>query len=68
MQDFVTGLLHDQDEGKTEVLAYSPSKTTADVVNDSDINGLAASVSEVLTGKGVRRGQRRQQRGRTRGE
>ncbi|GAB7071608.1 LCP family protein [Mycobacterium hodleri] len=52
VQDFVTGLLHDQDEGKTEVLAYSPSKTTADVVNDSDINGLAASVSEVLTGKG----------------
>jgi len=52
VQDFVSGLLHDQDEGKTEVLAYSPSKTTADVVNDSDINGLAASVSEVLTAKG----------------
>ena len=52
VQDFVTGLLHDQAEGKTEVLAYSPSKTTADVVNDSDINGLAASVSEVLAGKG----------------
>ncbi|KAA0098087.1 LytR family transcriptional regulator [Mycolicibacterium sp. P1-18] len=52
VQDFVTGLLHDQAEGKTEVLAYSPSKTTADVVNDSDINGLAASVSEVLTAKG----------------
>ena len=52
VQDFVTGLLHDQDAGKTEMLAYSPSKTTADVVNDSDINGLAASVSEVLTAKG----------------
>ena len=52
VQDFVSGLLHDQAEGKTEVLAYSPSKTTADVVNDSDINGLAASVSEVLSAKG----------------
>ncbi|MEU0495641.1 LCP family protein [Mycobacterium sp. NPDC006124] len=56
VQDFVTGLLHDQAEGKTEELAYSPSKTTADVVNDSDINGLAASVSEVLTGKGFAAG------------
>ncbi|MBJ7339064.1 LCP family protein [Mycolicibacterium sp.] len=52
VQDFVSGLLQDQDQGKTERLAYSPAKTTADVVNDSDINGLAASVSEVLTGKG----------------
>jgi hypothetical protein len=52
VQDFVSSLLQDQDAGKTEKLAYSPAKTTADVVNDSDINGLAASVSEVLTGKG----------------
>ena len=52
VQGFVSGLLQDQDAGKTEELAYSPGKTTADVVNDSDINGLAASVSEVLTGKG----------------
>ena len=52
VQDFVTGLLHDQDAGKTEQLAYSPAKTTADVMNDTDVNGLAASVSEVLTGKG----------------
>jgi LCP family protein required for cell wall assembly len=52
VQDFVSGLLQDQDAGKTEELAYSPGKTTADVVNDSDINGLAASVSEVLSGKG----------------
>ena len=52
VQDWVAGLLHDQDEGKTEELAYSPSKTTVDVVNDTDINGLAAAVSEVLTGKG----------------
>ena len=52
VQDWVSGLLQDQDAGKTEELAYSPGKTTADVVNDTDINGLAASVSEVLTGKG----------------
>ena len=52
VQDWVSGLLRDQDEGKTEVIAYSPAKTTADVVNDTDINGLAASVSELLTGKG----------------
>jgi hypothetical protein len=30
--------------------------TTADVVNDTDINGLASSVSEVLTGKGFTAG------------
>jgi LCP family protein required for cell wall assembly len=52
VQQFVSGLLQNQDAGKTEELAYSPSKTTADVMNDSDVNGLAASVSELLTGKG----------------
>src|SRR3954462_9818099 len=44
VQEFISSLLQDQDAGKTEKLAYSPAKTTADVVNDSDINGLAASV------------------------
>jgi LCP family protein required for cell wall assembly len=52
VHEWVAGLLKDQDEGKTEVIAYSPDKTTAEVVNDSDINGLAASVAAVLTGKG----------------
>jgi LCP family protein required for cell wall assembly len=52
VQTWVSGLLQDQDAGKTEQLAYSPSKTTADVINDTDVGGLAASVSEVLTGKG----------------
>jgi surface antigen len=56
VQKWVAGLLQDQDAGKTEQLAYSPSKTTADVVNDTDIGGLAASVSEVLTGKGFTAG------------
>jgi len=52
VKEWVAGLLHDQDEGKTEQLAYTPSKTTVDVVNDSDVNGLAAAVSQVLTNKG----------------
>jgi LCP family protein required for cell wall assembly len=52
VKGWVDGLLHDQDEGKTEELAYSPDKTTADVVNASDVNGLAAAVSQALTNKG----------------
>lgn len=57
VKEWVDGLLEHQDEGKTEELAYSPSLTTADVVNDSEINGLAASVSEVLTAKGFTPGE-----------
>src|SRR5215213_11119893 len=34
VKEWVDGLLHDQDEGKTEQLAYTPSKTTVAVVND----------------------------------
>jgi LCP family protein required for cell wall assembly len=56
VQDWVAGLLHDQAQGKTEELAYTPKKTTANVFNDTDINGLAASVSEVLTSKGFAAG------------
>ncbi len=56
VQEWVGGLLEEQDEGKTEELAYTPSKTTADVVNDTDINGLAAAVSNVLTNKGFTAG------------
>jgi LCP family protein required for cell wall assembly len=52
VKDWVTGLLQDQDEGKTEELAYSPDKTSVDVVNDTEINGLAAAVSDVLSAKG----------------
>ena len=57
VKDWVAGLLNDQDQGKTEEIAYSPDKTTVDVVNDSDVNGLAAAVSEVLSGKGFTGGQ-----------
>jgi LCP family protein required for cell wall assembly len=56
VQDWVAGLLHDQAQGKTEELAYAPDKTTVNVFNDTDINGLAAAVSEVLTGKGFSAG------------
>ena len=56
VKEWVAGLLDDQDEGKTEQLAYTPGKTTVDVVNDSDVNGLAAAVSQVLTNKGFATG------------
>ena len=52
VQEWVGGLLHEQAQGKTEQLAYTPAKTTTSVVNDTDINGLAAAVSDVLTSKG----------------
>jgi LCP family protein required for cell wall assembly len=56
VQDWVAGLLHDQEQGKTEELAYAPDKTTVNVFNDTDINGLAAAVSEVLSAKGFAAG------------
>jgi LCP family protein required for cell wall assembly len=56
VQDWVRGLLQDQAKGKTEELAYAPGKTSASVLNDTDINGLAASVSQVLTAKGFSTG------------
>jgi LCP family protein required for cell wall assembly len=57
VKDWVAGLLKDQDEGKTEQLAYSPDKTTVAVVNDTDINGLAAAVLDVLSGQGFTPGE-----------
>src|SRR6478736_4877631 len=56
VKEWVASLLHDQDEGKTEQLAYTPDKTTVDVVNDTDVNGLAAAVSQMLTTKGFEAG------------
>jgi LCP family protein required for cell wall assembly len=56
VQDWVAGLLEGQAEGKTEELAYRPAKTTANVVNDTDINGLASAVSDVLSSKGFATG------------
>ncbi|HEX4558744.1 MAG TPA: LCP family protein [Mycobacterium sp.] len=54
--DWVASLLNDQAQGKTEELAYTPAKTTASVVNDTDVNGLAAAVSDVLSSKGFTTG------------
>lgn len=50
--EWVGGLLQDQAQGKTEEIAYTPAKTTASVFNDTDINGLASAVSQVLSAKG----------------
>lgn len=56
VKDWVAGLLHDQAEGKSEEVSYTPDKTTVEVYNDTDINGLASSVSTVLAGKGFSEG------------
>ncbi|WP_396819745.1 LCP family protein [Mycobacterium simulans] len=56
VQEWVASLLHEQDQGKTEELAYAPGKTTVNVANDTDINGLAAAVSNVLSAKGFTAG------------
>src|ERR1700675_4984621 len=52
VQQWVKGLLNDQQQGKTEQLAYTPAKTPGEVANDSNINGLAAAVSQVLANGG----------------
>ncbi len=52
VQEWVGSLLHDQAEGRTAAVVYSPEQTTAEVVNDSDINGLAGAVSDRLGAKG----------------
>ena len=52
VHEWVDSLLQDQDQGKTEELAYTPAKTAAEVVNATDINGLAAAVSAALTNNG----------------
>ncbi|MUL81052.1 LytR family transcriptional regulator [Mycobacterium sp. CBMA247] len=56
VHQWVAGLLQDQDRGKTEKLSYSPDSTTVEVVNGTDINGLAAAVSQVLSNKGFQPG------------
>ena len=52
VHEWVASLLQDQAEGRTAEVAYSPDQTTADVINDSDINGLAGAVSDRLGAKG----------------
>ncbi|MEZ0342621.1 LCP family protein [Mycobacterium sp. pV006] len=56
VRSWVDGLLHEQEQGNTEEVTYSPDKTTVEVLNDTDINGLAAAVSHVVTSKGFKPG------------
>ena len=56
VKEWVSGLLEDQSQGKIEKVAYSPEQTTADVVNDTEINGLAGAVSERLSAFGFAAG------------
>ncbi|MGE2728544.1 LCP family protein [Mycolicibacterium vaccae] len=56
VRNWVDGLLHEQEQGNTEEVAYSPDKTTVEVINDTDVNGLAAAVSHVLGTKGFKPG------------
>jgi LCP family protein required for cell wall assembly len=52
VKEWVSGLLQDQAQGKIEKVAYSPDQTTANVVNDTEINGLAGAVSDRLSALG----------------
>jgi hypothetical protein len=52
VKDWVAGLLHDQDEGKTAEVTYSAEQTTVDVLNDSEVDGLAGAVLDRLTASG----------------
>jgi hypothetical protein len=49
VREWVAGLLHDQDTGEIAELPYSREQTTVDVVNASDVSGLAGAVSDRLT-------------------
>lgn len=52
VKSWVESLLHEQNQGKTEEIAYTPDKTTVEVLNATEVNGLAASVSQALANKG----------------
>jgi len=56
VRSWVSSLLDQQAQGKAEEATYSKDQTTADVVNETQINGLAAAVSELLSGKGFTAG------------
>lgn len=56
VKEWVAGLLQDQAEGKTAKVVYTHDQTTADVINDSKINGLAGAVSDRLSAKGFKAG------------
>jgi len=52
VREWVAGLLTNQDSGKIAELPYSRAQTTVDVVNASDVSGLAGAVSDRLTATG----------------
>jgi LCP family protein required for cell wall assembly len=52
VQTWVKSLLQDQDQGKTAKVTYTRDQTKVDVVNDTNINGLASAVSDRLTAVG----------------
>ncbi len=52
VQEWVKGLLQEQDAGQTAKITYTRDQTTVEVFNDTDINGLAGAVSERLTAVG----------------
>jgi len=52
VQEWVKGLLEDQDAGDTAKITYTRGQTTVEVFNDTDINGLAGAVSRWLTASG----------------
>lgn len=56
VRSWVGSLLDQQEQGKTDEATYSKDQTTADVLNETQINGLAAAVSELLVGKGFTAG------------
>lgn len=56
VQEWVKSLLDEQAEGKTENITYTPDKTTAEVFNGTDVGGMAAAVSDVLTADGFTAG------------
>ncbi len=56
VRSWVSSLLDQQSQGNAEEATYSKDQTTADVVNETSINGLAAAVSELVVGKGFTAG------------
>ena len=48
VHEWVSGLLKDQDAGQTAKVTYTRDQTTVEVINDTEINGLAGAVSDRL--------------------
>lgn len=57
VQEWVKGLLQEQDAGNTAKVIYSREQTVVDVLNGTDINGLAGAVAEWLTATGFKGGE-----------